>query len=118
MTYTAETVLAEITEDERKEMLAALEASPDLPHFMKKTPQVENMWIAGCWLGRKLETAKCPDEERESICFAHGQRCLFGNAYAAAAEAWNAYVAGTPEYGGEELAHKINETHIKIVQGE
>lgn len=106
-TYTADEVLSEITPEDREKMLATFEVSPDVPSYLRSIPKVKELWVAGCWLGNKLIQVGCSKEQRNSIEFAHGQRCLAGDPYEEAAMAWNKYVAGQPDVGGPALAAEI-----------
>jgi hypothetical protein len=111
---TVDEIRAEITSEDEARWTKALEACADIPAAEKKLQFIKDLYFSGTWLGEKLSKAGCSDSEAESICFAHGQRCAFGNAWASAGRAWNAYVDGRPEHGGPELAVKILNEHIVV----
>lgn len=42
-------------------------------------PNFQSLWDSGCWLKVKLMSLGCSEEVASATCFAHGQRCVFGD---------------------------------------
>ena len=68
------------------------------------------VWQSGCWLNWHLQELECEEGERHNICFAHGQRSVFGDTWEWAVKYLNEYVAGgVRDKAGAGLADRINE---------
>jgi len=120
MTYDADKVKEEITEQDRKEMLEALQKSTEVPDFMKTSgSRLEEIWVAGCWLNEKLKEAGCAEKEVGDIGFVHGQRSFAGNPYKWAAALYNEFVESgtTKDRPGPELAEKISDDCMEVGEG-
>ena len=73
-------------------------------------------WDSGCWLSVVLRKMKATDAQVHDITFAHGQRSLFGDAYAWAVAYANEFekTGNIPEAPGRALAARINKQHLKV----
>lgn len=115
--YSEESIRAKITKADREEMLVSLQACDEVPDFMKHedSPIIE-VWVAGCWLSKKLEELGATKEQVEDIGFVHGQRCFLGNAYRHAAALANEFAANqeVADKPGFELAMKLNREHFNL----
>ena len=107
-------IKSEITPEDEARWAKKLGACDEIPAAEKKSQFIKDLYFAGTWLGEKLDAAGCSEKECESICFAFGQRCAFGNAWSTAGRSWNAYVDGRPEHGGPDLAVKILNEHTVV----
>lgn len=70
----------------------------------------KTLWDSGCWLAEVLREHGATDEQVRDTQMAVGQRALGGDAWRAAVDYANEFVAtgDTEEKGGLELAVKIN----------
>jgi len=110
--YTVEDGLAHV-ERHREEIMANYHASPDIPQWMR-SPRLETMWQAGCWLNSTLCENGASEAEVHDIGFAHGQRCVFGDPWKWAVIYANEYRAinCVRDQPGKALADAINREHI------
>ena len=96
------------------ELRKALAESKGVPDFLKKMPEICEIWNAGSWLKDKLTEAGCPHDENEDIQHVCGQRSFGSDPYKEAASLLNEYLgSGTvADKPGFELAEKITDRNL------
>lgn len=115
MPYTVEEA-KQYVEDNREDItLGMMEHEATTPY--RSNPRFLLCWDSGCWLGVVLKQMNATKEQVHAITFSHGQRSLFGDAYAWAVKYANEFeqTRQVPEAPGKQLADLINSQHIKIV---
>jgi hypothetical protein len=73
-------------------------------------------WACGEWLSRYLIANGVTGPDAERACFTLGQRSLFGDPYAVAADILGRIIDGNPQQPGLALAEEINARHITPVE--
>jgi len=122
MTFTIEDIQKFVAEN-REDLNRSLQECDEIPSFRKHAKpddHIGKMWDSGSWLSKTLRELGASDEEKEAICFAHGQRCFGGDPFEVALSYANEYADNktTSEQPGPELAEKIfNETIGRVLNG-
>lgn len=83
---------------------------PDVQMFNSIRPELsKTLWDTGMWLAHELETHGATREQVQDGQMALGQRAFGGDAWQAAVDYVNEFVAtgDTEEKGGAELAEKL-----------
>lgn len=72
-------------------------------------PNFQALWDSGCWLKVKLMSLGCSEELARATCFAHGQRCVFGDPVEIALGYVNEYAdsQSIQDKPGVELGNKL-----------
>jgi len=92
-------------EEDRQDHLKDEERNGGFSAFIPIPPEV---WYAGCWLSRELKAADCPEQLRDDITAACGQRQAYAeDAWQAAVDALENYKKGVWETPGPELAQRL-----------
>jgi hypothetical protein len=92
-------------EEDRQDHLKEESRNGGFASFIPVPPDV---WYAGCWLGRELEAAGCPDELRSDITAACGQRQAYSNdPWQTAVDTLENYKKGVWESPGPDLALQL-----------
>jgi len=77
----------------------------------RKNTLLEELWQSGCWLKNKLSEHNATEDQVKKICFCHGQRCVYENAFEVAVEYMNEFLENNKikDEPGLHLAKKLTE---------
>lgn len=92
------------------EIMDSYRKCKEIPEFMRNA-HLEELWKSGCWLKETLVRFGATEQQSTDICFAHGQRSVFGDPWKYAVAYANKWMEKMtiPEKPGPELANRINQ---------